>query len=162
MPRIYQCVGNIPLANLPESYQTIQWVWKGNRTALDSSWLEGVREVSRLCPDLRIRTAHLSRDRFKGPHVDGLPGINLIWVHLGSGFFVENERVIADPGDVILFERSRLHHVSANADYLRTVVTTISKEHWIKYPRFLNNGFFYDAFEPLLETRVEGLQPAHL
>jgi hypothetical protein len=151
MQRLYQRVGNIPLKNIPVSCQTIQGVWRGVRKALDPDWLEGVRAVSRLCPDLRIRTAHLSSHRVKGPHVDGVPGINLIWVHLGNGFFVEDEQVIVEPGDVIVFDRSRVHRVSADAAYIRTVVTTIFPGLEKKYPRFLRNGVFYDAFEPLLE-----------
>lgn len=75
----------------------------------------------------------------------------MIWVHLGNGFFVENDRVIVESGDVIVFNRSRVHRVSADAAYVRTVVTTIFLELEKKYPRFLRDGVSYDAFEPLLE-----------
>lgn len=116
---------------------------------LDPGWLEGVKEISGLIPDLKIRTAHLSADRSKGQHVDGLPGPNLIWIHQGSGFHVEDERVIAQPGDIILFERSMLHWVDAAGDYLRTVLTTVHPVQESRYPQFLKNGIFYDQFAPM-------------
>ncbi|MFI5174313.1 MAG: hypothetical protein ACHQKY_05620 [Terriglobia bacterium] len=76
--------------------------------------------------------------------------MNLIWVHLGRGFFVEEDEVIARPGEVILFDRSRLHWVNATVEYVRTVVTTIPRNQEKKYPRFLWNGVFYEDSQPIL------------
>lgn len=149
MPQSYRIIDNLSLAPIPSNPQALFWFWTDRHSDLDLSWLAGVREISRRCPDLGIRTAHLSRERNKGPHVDGVPGVNLIWVHFGSGFFIGNEPVITRPGDIVLFERSVVHQVRARGEYIRTVVTTIARGHQAKYPRYLKDGIFYENFIPL-------------
>lgn len=145
----FQKIGTLLLSTIPEGRQTILWVWDGHRDSLDPHWLEGVCKISRWRPELRIRTAHLSRDQSKGAHVDGVPGANLIWVHRGNGFFIEDEAVEMQPGDVILFERGLSHGVEAMGEYVRTVITTVSEDRRCQSPRFLENGIFYNEFEPL-------------
>ena|GEM_PF-4292649 len=108
--------------------------------ALDGRWLDGVLEISRLCPDLKIRTAHLSPDSSKGRHADGLSGINLIWVPAGCGFFVENEPVITRPGDFIQLERSLTHQLETRCGYVRKVVTTMVKDQERRHQRYLKSG----------------------
>ncbi|MDD5543945.1 MAG: hypothetical protein PHX83_12295 [Acidobacteriia bacterium] len=150
MASLYDIIGNISLFPIPEDRQTILWVWNDERSRLDKKWVEGLIQISKWCPDLGIRTAHLERDPVKGAHKDGMPGLNLIWVHVGSGFRIEESRVEATPGDVILFDRQRGHRVDAETPYIRTVITTIGPESEQKHPRFLKNGIFYEDFKPRL------------
>ncbi len=152
MATLYKIIGRVPLCRIPEQPQSILKVWSGQSAVLDPVWLEGVMSVSQLVPDLRIRTAHLSFDRVKGPHRDGVPGFNLIWVHQGNGFYIENERVQAEEGDVVLFDRASQHYVQANQEYVRTVLTTIYDFQKNHHLRFLKDGIFYSGNEPWMWT----------
>jgi len=90
-----------------------------------------------------------------GSLFDGVAGSNLIWIHCGFGFFIQEQSIEAEPGDVILFDRRLVHRVGSKNTYVRTVLASISPEMEWKYPRFLRKGIFLIVFSRQIFRRVQ-------
>lgn len=92
-------------------------------------WLEDVRALSRLDPEMNIVRASFRRVGTVEPHVDE-PGFNYVWVHRGGGFVFDGEPVDAQPGDVYRFQRDVEHAiVDTGEPYLRsTMIGQIDQE----------------------------------
>jgi len=57
-------------------------------------------------------------------------------------FFIQEQSIEAEPGDVLLFDRRLVHRVGSKNTYVRPVLTSIPPEMEWKHPRYLRNGFF--------------------